>query len=256
MTLKKLIIIVGSAMLLTTTPMRAQVSTEGVVPEPTGCLVADIIILADMSSSVQGAEHFIWDAVAVLPTRFEMLESKVRMGLIRFAGMPEVVIPLTGDRNFFLKNLGVQKTYGASGSSTNIYGALEEAKKQFDRSPRNGIPRFIVLVTDGLSGGGWLAENQYAQSLQNEYITILGIHTPVLLPQAYDEDADPERSMEHNDSGDYAIKKAQAERERIEAQKTWEKGGRHLKELSTESLYFETEYETLEQLFRELTICT
>lgn len=219
-------------------------------PEDTSpCFPADIMIVADMSSSVNNVKSFIWDAVAVLPNKYKMHDSKVRMGLIRFNETPTLVTPLTGDRGLFLDNLEQTRTESAT-ESTNILSALELADQQFSSKTRRDALKLVILVTDGLSQVNETAEVEFAETMKiNKDITIIGVHTQLILPPQEENFFDPDevrykgkRAINYGYRNLFAPTREQAEA-------SWKKGGNHLKNLTSEGFYFESEYQNLVELF-------
>lgn len=214
-------------------------------PRTTGCLHADIAIVADMSNSIQGSEAFVWDAVAALPARFEMGDEGVRLALVRFHETASVVTELTGDRDLFLRNLATTRKTGADPRSTNILSGLRSARAQFETHPRAGVVKWIILITDGMTQADGAEEILEARALRKMGIGILGVHSPLTMPPWAGDEEDPSDPP-------YNPLRDAAERE-IRDQWAW--GGRHLKAMCSESRYYETEFKSIVKLFEDMTIC-
>jgi len=107
------------------------------------------VILLDVSRSMPAA--------AVAPNRLERDKSDIRdllarivgdrVGLIVFAGKPEVLVPLTTDRGFFEMMLDGVDTSSAPRGGTLIGDAIRKAIEVMP--PRADRDQAIVLITDG-----------------------------------------------------------------------------------------------------------
>ncbi|HLA85442.1 MAG TPA: VWA domain-containing protein [Thermoguttaceae bacterium] len=110
---------------------------------------ADVFILLDVSRSMTAED--------VAPNRLERAKSDIRdlldrvtgdrVGLIVFAGKPELAVPLTIDRGFFEMVLDEVDTTSAPRGGTLIGDAI---RKAIDAMPERGDrDQAIVLITDG-----------------------------------------------------------------------------------------------------------
>lgn len=203
--------------------------------ENTKCLVADIVIAADMSSSVASVSDFIWDAVEILPTRYELDEDKVQMSLIRFNSVATEIVELTGDGEIFLREIKKTKKVIASGD-TFISAAMLRAHKTLLSSSRE-VPKFLILISDGQSSPSiyqgqfdYMQEESLAEILRNQGITIVGVCTP----PTNKADLSP-------------LERQWTEREE-------DAGCSHLEKLSNHGLFFRSSPESLAIFFKELTL--
>src|SRR6185369_13881362 len=69
------------------------------------CLKLDIMLIGDMSGSVQGNEQFVYNALSTFASRFELSEEGVKIGAITFDSSPKLISPLTANKQQLLTNL-------------------------------------------------------------------------------------------------------------------------------------------------------
>jgi len=115
--------------------------------KPSGCLKADIMLVADMSTSVHGSESFIYNALKTFVDRFDLDDNGVRLGVVRFSDKAYLMTGLTSDRDTVYMALSSLKG-GASGT-TNMTDAVVVAGEELLGRGRIDAHRIIVLVSDG-----------------------------------------------------------------------------------------------------------
>lgn len=136
-----------------------------------GCLKLDIILLADMSSSVDGHETFIHDAMKSFIDRFELSEEGVRIGLIRFADTAYLLSGLTTDKQelyYGLRSINPTSAYG----STEMADAIKLSADEFLKNGRPLIKKIVVIISDGAPNSKQDARNaaSYLKSIDSTII--------------------------------------------------------------------------------------
>ena len=131
----------------------------------------DFIILLDASGSVRSPNFEIMkDFVANMLSNFTIGPDDTRVGVIRFASSPSIVIPLGSINTYSQLATAVRSiTYTAGG--TNTHTALNLLTTAFSTARvSEGIPRVAAVFTDGLSNNP-SATVQAAQAIHSA-----GIH--------------------------------------------------------------------------------
>ena len=186
---------------------------------PDGCLVADIIFIADWSGSIKGNEGFVVDAIETAIGELRLSERLVKVGVISFSDVAFLRSSLTTDRMRLADSLATLSKFSANGS-TNYGPAFFLARRAF--SPidsiglgRKGVQKIIVFISDGL-------------------------------PSDFGTAIEPINAMKILDGVKVVCVNPSSE----------ESSKAILLEIATdESLYFEVEYESLVELFKKLDIC-
>ncbi|XP_019849988.1 PREDICTED: uncharacterized protein LOC109580870, partial [Amphimedon queenslandica] len=141
----------------------------------------DFIILLDASGSV-GSSNFeiMKNFVADMLSNFTIGPNDTRVGVIRFASSPSVVIPLGSINTYSQLATDIRAiTYTQGG--TNTAAALDLLSTAFATARvSEGIPRVAAVFTDGMSNDA-AATVQSAQAVHNDKITVFsfGIGTGV-----------------------------------------------------------------------------
>lgn len=152
-----------------------------------GCAQMDILLVGDFSSSVIHHENFIVKACQAFINQFELSERGIKMGIIRFNEQPELLSPLTSNRDQL--NSALQKMYRTASGSTNIDSALMAASDEiFSNRKRNGINKIIILISDGDPDSGEvykMGSVLRAKKLHDQGVSICSI---LVLAYKYDRD--------------------------------------------------------------------
>ena len=141
----------------------------------------DFIILLDASGSV-GSSNFeiMKDFVANMLSNFTIGPDDTRVGVIRFAASPSIVIPL-GSINTYSQLATAIRGISYTRGGTNTGAALNLLNTAFATARvSEGIPRVAAVFTDGMSNDA-AATVQAAQAVHNDKITVFsfGIGTGV-----------------------------------------------------------------------------
>ncbi len=107
-----------------------------------------LIIALDFSASERAFIDEIQTALYALTNRFELHPHSLKMGIVSFNRGAEMILPLTGERvemDHAIKHLYMPLRVYA----TDIHAGLELAGKEFEEHGQAGVPRFLVLVSDG-----------------------------------------------------------------------------------------------------------
>ena len=126
----------------------------------------------DASGSVR-AENFeiMKDFVANMLSNFTIGPADTRVGVIRFASTPSIVIPL-GSINTYSQLATAIRGISYTGGFTDTSAALNLLDSAFATARvSEGIPRVAAVFTDGLSNNP-SATVQSAQAVHNDRITV------------------------------------------------------------------------------------
>lgn len=113
-----------------------------------GCLRADILLLADLSSSIAGYEEFIHDAAYTFIDKFELADNGIRIGFITFSSLAYLHYPLSSDKDS-LKLATSILAPRMSGGSTNLSQAFEIATNELSTNGRPDALKMVLVITDG-----------------------------------------------------------------------------------------------------------
>ena len=132
----------------------------------------DFIILLDASGSV-GSSNFeiMKDFVANMLSNFTIGPADTRVGVIRFATTPSIVIPL-GSISTYAQLATAIRAITYTGGNTDTGAALNLLDTAFATARvSEGIPRVAAVFTDGRSNNP-SATVQSAQAVHNDGITV------------------------------------------------------------------------------------
>ncbi len=114
------------------------------------CLAADIIILSDRSSSMQGSEVLVGDAISVLVEGIVPEDTRIQFGIVSFGDVARIEIPLTSDYPYLLLSVGEYKKQNATGSTTLIIPGIQTVRKMFEESKNDREHlKIIIVISDG-----------------------------------------------------------------------------------------------------------
>lgn len=112
-----------------------------------GCAKLDIIIVADISGSVDGSEDYLNNAIISFIDGIDISEDGIRIGVVSFNDDSWLELKLTGDHDYFDSNFKRLNAPNAAGThlSTGLFTAMNE----FETSGRKDIPKLIIVISDG-----------------------------------------------------------------------------------------------------------
>lgn len=113
-----------------------------------GCLKADIILVADLSGSIQGNEQFIAHAYEVFVDRFDLWEHGIRIGAFTFSKDVHLVSHLTENKGELLDAIDVIRR-NPYGTTTNLTGAMSAVYNEYIDNWRDEARRILILISDG-----------------------------------------------------------------------------------------------------------
>lgn len=137
-----------------------------------GCLQLDIVLIADLSGSVQGNEQFIQQAMYSFVNQFELSEEGIKIGVTTFNESPTMLSLLSDDKQSVLYSI---KQMGLGESTTNMTDAFFVAIEELmsDRG-RKGYKKLIVLISDGIPDRP--NETQLiSEQIQQVNVTVCGV---------------------------------------------------------------------------------
>ena len=107
-----------------------------------------LIIALDFSASERAFIDEIQTALYALTNRFELHPNSLKMGIVSFNRGADMILPLTGERvamDHTIRHLYMPLRVYA----TDIHAGLALAGREFAEHGQAGVPRFLVLVSDG-----------------------------------------------------------------------------------------------------------
>lgn len=111
------------------------------------CLEVDVMILADMSASVRGKEHFIADAIDTFVEKQELSENGVRIGLIHFGSTPTLVTEFS-DSKYYLRSVAKDIRFTEADGGTDMTAAMYMAINELAKSRKK---RMMIIISDGMT---------------------------------------------------------------------------------------------------------
>lgn len=106
----------------------------------------DIMILADMSGSVQFYQDFVSEATQAFINRFELSDNGVRIGLVTFS-TDAVLVSEVSTNKALLINQAKGITNKEAIGYTNLSSALQIAAVELMNN--RASPKMIIVITDG-----------------------------------------------------------------------------------------------------------
>lgn len=113
-----------------------------------GCLNIDIMLIGDLSGSVDDKEYFVADAFDAFIDRFDLSNNTIRIGLIIFESDAHLLSSFTTNKKELKKATTYIRDNDLSGTS-NLFSAIEVAWFQFTLDGRPDSRKMIIVVSDG-----------------------------------------------------------------------------------------------------------
>lgn len=115
------------------------------------CVQLDVILVADLSGSVQGKEQFIEQALHSFVDKLELSEETIKVGLVIFNDYALLACPLTSNK--VLISTMISNVNSADGN-TNMKEAFAVASQElYSNRSRDGYKKAIVIISDGIVDG-------------------------------------------------------------------------------------------------------
>lgn len=113
------------------------------------CLKLDLVLLVDISGSVEEREHFIADACQSFVDNLNLGENDINISIITFNSYTTTLSPLTANRNNLNKAIDNIRFTPAHGM-TNMPMGLRQAAWELNNSSRQGVRKMVIIITDGM----------------------------------------------------------------------------------------------------------
>lgn len=117
-------------------------------PVENGCIKLDIILVGDISASVQGYETFVADAFDAFVNKFDLADDGIKIGVVTFETHVKVLSHLTTDKDTLKYAVNRIRREG-TGTSTNLIDALRTCSKEILSNGRYGVRKIVIVVSDG-----------------------------------------------------------------------------------------------------------
>jgi len=121
---------------------------------------ADVILTFDASGSIQPAD---WDMFMTfadnLIESIPVSTTQVHLGLIQFATNASTANALTGDKNAVIQSRHQKMSSPLAKGRSFIDKAVNLASAEFDANGRVGVPKLLVILTDGIATDKQAAQN-------------------------------------------------------------------------------------------------
>lgn len=112
-----------------------------------GCLKADVIVLVDISGSIEGHEDQIHLALVGFVDGLDISEDGIRAGIIAFGDNASILCPLTGNHDEFDDSFKRVKADRASG--TNMKEGVIAVMDEYSRRGRPDAVKVVIVISDG-----------------------------------------------------------------------------------------------------------
>lgn len=106
------------------------------------CLKLDLVVVGDLSFSVSGHEHQIYEAFVGLAQSLDVSEATTKIAAVTFSTSAEINCHLSADRN------DIEFSPRTAEGSTNLRAALEAALQELVDNGRPDARKMIVVVSD------------------------------------------------------------------------------------------------------------
>lgn len=118
------------------------------LPPPQGCLKIDIILLGDLSGSVDDKEYFVANAFSAFVDRFELDSNTMKIGVMVFESEPYILSHLTVSKGQLFTSIDYIRNNDLSGT-TDLGQAINVAWNEFTLYGRSGARKMLIIVSDG-----------------------------------------------------------------------------------------------------------
>lgn len=113
------------------------------------CAKIDIMLVADLSASVDGYQNYIHDALYGFVERFPLDEENgIKIGVVTFNTVSSTIYPLGADRNKLFQAIHSIKSIKGY-STTNCVGAFDDVMEEFTLRGREDAIKIVILISDG-----------------------------------------------------------------------------------------------------------
>lgn len=112
-----------------------------------GCLKADVIVLVDVSGSIDGYEDQIHLALVGFVDGLDISEDGIRAGIIAFGDKATTLCPLTGDHDKFddtFKRVKADRNGG-----TNMREGVIAVMDEYSKRGRPDAVKVVIVISDG-----------------------------------------------------------------------------------------------------------
>jgi len=114
----------------------------------TGCAKLDIMLIADMSGSVDGYQGYIYDALFDFANNLELDENGIRIGLTVFNYTDTILYHLDDNKPKLIQAIHTIKSTSADGG-TYLYTTLQHTTQEFIKRGRQDSKWIVIIITDG-----------------------------------------------------------------------------------------------------------
>jgi len=112
------------------------------------CLRLDLILIGDMSSSVEGHQKFVSNAFKGFIQKYELSDEGLRIGIITFNSDAKVICSLSSNKDTLISRSSRIANKLTDGN-TYLEQALNSSLDEFAQNGRYGYKKMLVIVSDG-----------------------------------------------------------------------------------------------------------
>ncbi len=113
------------------------------------CAKIDIVLVADLSASVDGFQGYVSDALYGFVERFPLdKENGIQISLITFGSESSVDYPLGDDKRKLIQAIFAIKSMKVNGT-TNLQGAFDDVMTEFNNRGRQDALKIVIVISDG-----------------------------------------------------------------------------------------------------------
>jgi len=137
------------------------------------CLKVDLLLIGDMSPSVDGNQKQMAQAFSEFINKYELSDDGIRMGIVTFNSGARTNCALTSDKKKLIRcsdSIATQRTAG----NTYMEEAFNTALDQFSSNIRRNAKRMMIVVSDGAVDHDMLCL-MIAKSIKNNGIKICSV---------------------------------------------------------------------------------
>lgn len=146
-----------------------------------GCLEMDIIILVDISGSIEGYEYHTQKAISTFINGVELADDGVMIAVSTFSSEGAIICSLTSDKHLLkTQTMDILSDNG----STNVLSGFYVCLKEFVDNGRENTRKMIILISDGAVDNS-VSSRETARQL---YATGIGICSVLIISGTPDRD--------------------------------------------------------------------
>lgn len=149
--------------------------------EKRGCLELDVVLLIDISGSIQGHEHKAQEAVKIFLDGLELADDGIMVSIVTFSSEPRLICSLSSDKTMLKgKANDIISDNGATYIASGLYLSVEQLLKV----GREGVKKMIIVISDGQ-----VADPETSKTICSQLkVAMIGICSVLILTDVHNRD--------------------------------------------------------------------